>query len=240
MRTFKSVATKISTFAKQRVKKIEKKKGISEYSLAQMVYDTLIRYMDDRHNLTPEMERIMTAFEHMEGWKDALNLADPSVDKVTGEAIYFLFDKDGKKKGCRAVHVVKPFFGQWTQNFNVKDIFERVMELLMPGRYKQLRKIASDLDCNSLLELFDYFIVEQTKEADLKAIREEFEDADRSEFGIKPMSETWYKRHHKKSMDLFEQHEAQYQSHEEIERRSEEARQWLEEHMDFKPFSCEW
>lgn len=239
MRTFKTVATKISTFAKQRVKKIEKKKGISEYNLAQMVYDSIIRYMDDKHNLTPEMERIMTAFEHMEGWKDALNLADPTVEKVTGEAIYFLFDQDGKKKGCRAVHVVKPFFGQWTQNLNVKDIFERVMELLFPGRYRQLRQIAIDLDCNSILELLDYFIVEQAKEADLKAIREEFEDADRSDYGIKPIDAP-YKRHHQKTLDLFEQHEAQYQSREEIERRSEEARQWLEEHMDFKPFSCEW
>ena len=135
--------------------------------------------------------------------------------------------------------VNKPFFGQWTQTLNVQDIFETMISLLFPERYKRLRMLCVDNDCSSILELLDKMIDDQTHEADIKAMREEFEDADRSDWGIKPQSSP-YKRHHQMTMDIFEQHEAQYQSREEIERQAEEARQWLEENMGFKPFDQEW
>ena len=64
---YEPVATKISSQAYDRLNKIARKKGLSVYELIQMVCDTLIRYMDDRHNLTPEMERAMSIFEHMIG-----------------------------------------------------------------------------------------------------------------------------------------------------------------------------
>ena len=63
------------------MKKLSEKKGLSIYELLQMMCDTALRYMDESHNLTPEMEKAMSIFEHMEGWKNALNLADPTVKK---------------------------------------------------------------------------------------------------------------------------------------------------------------
>ena len=166
--------------------RIAKKKGISEYGLVQMVIDTLVRYMDDRHNLTPEMEQAMAIFEHMEGWRDAMNHADPTTRRIIGEAIYFLFDEDGKKKGCRAVHVTKPFFGNWSEDMNIQHILERCICLIMPERYRRLRQLAVDMQCNSLLELFDKLIDHHSKDSDVATFRELFEDADRSEFGVKP------------------------------------------------------
>jgi predicted DNA-binding ribbon-helix-helix protein len=78
---YQTVATKISNMAYERLNKIARKKGLTIYELIQMVCDTLIRYMDDRHNLSEEMERAMSIFEHLTGWADALNLADPTVHK---------------------------------------------------------------------------------------------------------------------------------------------------------------
>lgn len=180
---YEMLQTKVSPEAYRRMKSIERKKGITDYGLIQMVVDTLIRYMDDQHNLTPEMEQAMSIFEHMEGWRDALNVADPTVKKVVGEAIYFLYDEEGKRKGCRGVHVVKPFFGNWTEDANIQHIIERVFSLLIPERYRRLRLLAVELGCNSQLELLDYFIDHFSKEADVAELRRIFEDANRAENG---------------------------------------------------------
>lgn len=180
---YEMMQTKVSPFVYARIKRIAKMKGISDYALIQMVVDTLVRYMDDRHNLTPEMEQAMSIFEHMEGWADAMNHADPSVNRIIGEAIYFLFDGDGRKKGCRAVHVTKPFFGNWSEDMNIQHILERCICLLMPERYRRLRALAVDMDCSSLLELFDRLIDHHSTDADLREFRQCFEDADRTANG---------------------------------------------------------
>ena len=46
---------------------------------------------------------------------------------------------------------------------------------------------AVDLECNSILECVDKIIDTLTKDADIREIRKSFEDADRSEAGIKPV-----------------------------------------------------
>lgn len=186
--------TKVHPFIHHRLEKIAKKKGISVYEMLQMVCDTLTRYMDDRHNLTPEMEKAMSIFEHMEGWANALNLADPTVQKIIGEATYFFYDPEGKKKGCRAIHVTKPFFGNWEQNFNIQEILERTICLLMPERYSRLRKLAVDKECSSIVELIDTLIDEHSQDEDVKFFREAFEDAERSDYGKQPWQQP-FKRH---------------------------------------------
>ena len=184
---YEMMQTKVHPVVYARVKRIMKLKGLSDYNILQMMVDCIVRYMDDRHNLTPEMEQLMSIFEHMEGWRDALNIADPSVRRVVGEAIYFLFDEEGKKKGCRAVHVTKPFFGHWSEDMNVQHILERALCLLMPERYRRLRALAVDMECSSMLELFDKLIDHHTREEDAAELRRGFEDADRAENG-KPLA----------------------------------------------------
>ena len=93
-----TLATKVSRTAADKLARIAKKKGMTIYELIQMVCDTLIRYMDDRHNLSEDMERAMSIFEHMVGWADALNLADPTVNKEVAQAVYIFQDSNGGKK----------------------------------------------------------------------------------------------------------------------------------------------
>lgn len=210
------------------------------YGLFQMFADVAVRMMDKDRNLTKDAAVCMAVFDNMEGWDDAFNLADPTVQREVGEAIYILQDPDGKKHGFRAMHVTKPFFGKRTMTYNVQRIFERVLELLFPSLYKRMRRLAADRDCNSMLELLLYLVDEGEKESDAAELRAMFDDNDYSEFGIRPADKPYRRRHNHMDMDLFEQHEAQYQSREEIDKRAEEARQWLEENMGFKPFDQEW
>ena len=193
---YEMMQTKVRPVVYAKIKRIAKLRGISDYALTQMMFDAIVRFMDDRHNLTPEMEQLMSIFEHMEGWEEALNHADPSVNRIVGEAIYFLFDGDGKKKGCRAVHVTKPFFGNWSEDMNIQHILERCICLLMPEMYRRLRSLAVDMQCHSLYELFIKLIDHHAKDSDLAAFREMFADDDRSDWGIKPADQRYRTRHH--------------------------------------------
>lgn len=192
-----SVATKVSMWVWGRLNAIAEKKGMSLYEMAQMVYDTLVRYMDDRHNLTAEMEQAMSIFDHMVGWKGQMNLADTCA-KTASEATYYMTSDD--KEGVRAVHVAKPFFGEPQETANIQDILERTICLLMPQRYARLRRLAVEMDCNSILQLIDTLIDENSREQELKELRKGFEDANRSEFGRKPWEQP-FKRHHHRTPD---------------------------------------
>lgn len=192
-----TVATKVSTWVWARLNAIADKKGMSLYEMAQMVYDTLVRYMDDRHNLTAEMEQAMSIFDHMVGWKGQMNLADME-SKTASEATYYVTSES--KEGVRAVHVSRPFFGEPQETANIQDILERTICLLMPQRYARLRRLAVEMECNSILQLIDTLIDTNSREAELKELRKGFEDADRSEFGRKPWEQP-FKRHHHRTPD---------------------------------------
>ncbi len=177
--------TKVSPEAWARLHALARKKNMSVYELIQMVCDTLLRYMDDRHNLSESMERIMAVFEHAEGWSEAFNLADPSVRREVGEATYFLQDADGKKRGVRCVHVTKPYFGERTETCNLQDIVDRTLMLITPERYARLHNLKEEMDCGSLLELIDVLIDLHSGDSDVKELREQFEDCNRSDYGKK-------------------------------------------------------
>lgn len=177
------IATKVSKHTHARLEALAKAKGTTIYEILQMVIDTLLRYMDDRHNLSEEMEKAMSIFEHMVGWADALNLADPIVNREISEAVYILQDADGKKKGCRAVLVEKPFCGVWQQTVNVQTIFDRLFNILLPEMYLKLYRLKVLNGYSSVVEVLNAL-------ADADAIaylndqyRKEFEDVGRSESG---------------------------------------------------------
>ena len=175
---FVVLGTKVShTFARI-FGRICRKKGIKKYLAIQQMAESFVRYTDDMHNLSPDMERLMMCFEHMEGWKDAFNLADASAEKDIKEAIYLLTAKG--RKGARAVMVHRPFFGQWSETVNIQTILERVVEVLMPERYRRLRQLAIEYGCSSILDLLDFLIDHHSKDSDVMEFRRTFEDCRRS------------------------------------------------------------
>jgi hypothetical protein len=180
---YKNVSSKLSKYSIERLTRIAHKKKMSIYTLIQMVCDTIIRYMDDQHNLSEEIERAMATLEHMTGWADALNLADPTVNKEVAQAVYIFQDADGEKKGFRATMVDKPWMGVWKQTENVMDIFERIFNICMPELYMKLVRARIILGCERVSEVIN-------KLADAEVImrlngefRQEFEDAARADNG---------------------------------------------------------
>ena len=199
---FVTVAGKVSTWCYGRLSRILRKRGLNIYGMIQNFCDSIVRNMDDRHNLTPESEKIMATFEHMIGWEDNFNLGDPNVKPEVSEATYYLTDEDGKK-GVRVMHVEKPFFGQWTQNFNIQQILERFMCLTFPQLYKRMRFIAVCRQCASIFELLTEIVAELEEEEKKKELLEDFEDANRGDWGQKPHEHPYRRRHEKSDDTLF-------------------------------------
>ena len=201
---FVTVAGKVSTWCYGRLSRILRKRRLNIYQMIQNFCDSIVRNMDDRHNLTPENEKIMATFEHMIGWEDNFNLADPNTKPEVSEATYYLTD-DGGKKGVRVMHIEKPFFGQWTQNFNIQQILERFMCLTFPTLYKRLRFIAVCRQCASIFELLTEIVGELEEEERKKELLEDFEDANRGDWGQKPHEHPYRRRHEKSEDTLFKE-----------------------------------
>lgn len=199
-----TVAGKVSAWCYGRLSRILRKRGLNIYQMIQNFCDSIVRNMDDRHNLTPESEKIMATFEHMIGWEDNFNLADPNVKPEVSEATYYLTD-DGGKKGVRVMHVEKPFFGKWTQNFNIQQILERFMCLTFPQLYKRMRFIAVCRQCASIFELLTEIVAELEEEEKKRELLEDFEDADRGDWGQKPHEHPYRRRHEKSEDTLFKE-----------------------------------
>lgn len=198
------ITTKISARSYERLMRIARRKGLNIYALSQNVYDSFIRHMDDSHNLTPENEKILATFEHMIGWADNFTLTDPKAKPQVAEATYYLTDQNGKND-VRVVHVERPFFGQWKQNFNVQQILERFLCLTYPQLYKRLLNIANCRDCSSIYELLIDLACELEREEDKKEFIAPFADANRSEWGRQPHERPYRIRHEKTNETLFKE-----------------------------------
>ena len=201
---FQVVNTKISLWSYERLMRLLKKKKLNFYQFVQNICDCFIRNMDDKHNLTPETEKVMATFEHAIGWEDNFIIADPKAKPEIAEATYYMTEKTGKR-GVRVVHVEKPFFGKWTQNFNIQQILERFMCLTFPGLYRRLRFIAVCRECASIFELLTEIVGELEEEERKKELLEDFEDANRGDWGHKPHEHPYRRRHEKSDDTLFKE-----------------------------------
>lgn len=202
MDNYRVINTKISELAFKELSKVCRKRGATIYDLLQLMCETFIRFMSEKQNLTPDMEKLMEMFEQTEdakGWKNVLNLCDPEADTEIVGAIYLLQGKG--KSGIRPVYVEKPFMGQWTQTENVKDIVERFFNYVNPGLYMRLRKLAVEMDCNSIFECIWELTAMYGREAFDMALRAEFMDANRNEYGLQPHEGTPFRRKQHKDVD---------------------------------------
>lgn len=200
-----SVAGKISTWCYGRMMRLLNRRGITTYQVVQNSCASIVKHMDDKHNLTPENEKVIGVFEGMVGWEDNFNLADPNAKPEVSEATYYMSDQNGKK-GIVVMHVERPFFGQWKQNFNVQQILERFLCLTFPQLYKRMRFIAVARQCANIFELLLDVVAELEAEEQKKEMLAEFEDDDRGDFGQKP-SDVRYKRKMHHTPDMFNSHE---------------------------------
>lgn len=234
------IGTKTSPEFAETFKQICKTKGIKPYQAIQMMVDTFVRYTDDRHNLSANMEKMMSVFEHMIGWDNAFNLADPTPDRTIEEAVYLLTGTH--RKGARAVMVSRPIFGDWNETSNIQTIIERMIEVICPERYRRLRALAVEMECSSILELLDVMIDAHTIEALNAQYRKDFEDNARHDYGREVEYGQRTKRKHRKSIDDMEQTTIKFSPEDvpDLPELKHEAGDWLSENMDFRPHGEDW
>ena len=200
------VNTKVTPEAFARIKAICKKFGFSPYDLLQMLLDCMIRYMDEYHNLSEDLRRIIRMFEDMPGWKTALRLTEPMDDAEIMEAFYVL--RRPKGTGApRIVHVTRPMLDGddlgWLATYNIQTSLERFIEITNGSLYRHLRMLSVELGNESLLDTIQTIVNLYKENPDDKELRLMFEDND-WEKGAKMHDRQQYKRPYTKSMDTFE------------------------------------
>lgn len=198
----KSIATKVSPEAYARIISICNMRGITTYNMLQMMCDVIIRYMDDQHNLSDEINKIIRLFEGLENWNKRFTLTEPTDDMEVTGAIYLLREKNRIGEGM--VYVSAPVLGQTFENFNVQSIIEMVIEIARPKLYKHLRMLGVELNTNSVLETIDKIVDMYRENPDDTELRIQFENNDWGENAKKPASSP-YKRKVNHTMDEFEQ-----------------------------------
>lgn len=190
------VNTKVTPEAFARIKAICNKFGFSPYDLLQMLLDCMIRYMDEYHNLSEDLRRIIRMFEDMPGWKTALRLTEPMDDAEIMEAFYVL--RRPKGTGApRIVHIERPMLDGddlgWLVTYNVQTSLERFIEVINSSLYRHLRMLSVELGNESLLDTIQTIVNLYKENPDEKELRLMFEDND-WENGAKMSEHRQYKR----------------------------------------------
>ena len=204
------VQTKVSADAYARLEAIGNKYGFSIFQLLRMLLDCIIRFMDDQHNLSEDLQRVIRMFDNMRGWGRSICLAADDQELVIDGVIYILRAKDnnGKRlvmveyKECDDPDKVEKFANNTT--YNIQTILERVVEIINPGLYKHLRMLAVDeFNTESVYDTLSAIINLYKPNDKEDEFRKEFEDNDWHK-GAKMHDDVRTKRRHFISKDYFE------------------------------------
>jgi hypothetical protein len=202
---FKVIATKVSTFVKERIGRICKKRGLNEYDMLQMMCECLIRFMDEEHNISEEMMKVIRMFENLPGWKTTVRLTE-DFEKVQVVEAFYVIRRKGKT-GSRLVHVVRPTMENdaegWQCNYNTVQQLERFMELTNESLYKHLRCLSTDLGTVSLLDTIHTIANLYRENPDEGELRLQFESNDWVK-GAQAHRDTAFKRRNSHSMAYIE------------------------------------
>ena len=135
--------------------------GLNTYQIFQMFFYTLMRASAPMHELSPDIQKIMTFMETDASWAEAFNMANPNELRVA-QAILILEQEN--KKGFGAVMIDKPSLPNEKPRMTecVDDILERVTEVTMHGIYRRLRLLGARMDCKHLSDVLLTMIDAQT------------------------------------------------------------------------------
>ena len=175
------------------------------YHLLQHFIFAMIRAANQRHSLSPQMERLINALDLDVGWQKALNLCAPNGKLSIAQMLLIVEQED--KRGFGAVLVDKPFMGECQQTEGSDEIFERVLNVIYPRTYFRLRLLKRQYRMKSWRELLERMIDEQHDILQEEADREEMQGVNdyatnnkRLEYGKKTKSS-----HHHSPEEYIEQ-----------------------------------
>lgn len=132
---------------------------VDVYHLLQWFAYTVIRAAAPHHELSSDIQKIMTMLESDVGWQNSFNLANP--DKLKVAQVILILEQENHK-GFGAVMINKPWMGNaMKQTECVDDILERVCEVTMRGLYRRLRLMGASLKCTNLSDILLTMLDEQ-------------------------------------------------------------------------------
>ena len=170
------VGTKVSPEAKALFHLTCDDLGVSEYDALQMFIDVFIRMRSPKQDTSYELEQLMNLFDP-KAWKDGIRLTDPVKDMKIAEAIYFLTEQG--RQGVRGVHVQGAHNDMWRkQSYNIQEIVERFVCMLLPNIYRVLRMISNDMGTNSIYETLCRIVDEYKIDPNAEELRILFADND--------------------------------------------------------------
>ena len=170
------VGTKVSPEAKALFHLTCDDLGVSEYDALQMFIDVFIRMRSNKQDMSPELEQLINLFDP-KAWKDGIRLTDPVRNMKIAEAIYLLTEQG--RNGERGVMVQGAHNDMWRkETYNIQEIVERFVCMLLPNIYRVLRMMGSDMGTNSIYETLCRIVDEYKTDPIAEEIRILFSDND--------------------------------------------------------------
>ena len=213
---FIQLQTKVSPEVYARLKAIEEQFGFSTFEALRNLVDVLVRFGDDKHNLSDDLARVIRMFENLPGWSHAICLGDGLADMEIVEAFYVLrTHKD--PTGYRLVWVERPMMDGdaygWSATYNVQRILERFIEVTNPSLYKHLRQLAAEMGTESMFDLIHRLADLYRENPDEKELRLQFESND-WHLGAQMHQDTRYKRDYTHTFDYIEKQQSLFHNDE--------------------------
>ena len=211
------VNTKVTPSSFAQLKSICKKYGFTVYDLLQMLLDCIIRYMDEYHNLSEDLRRIIRMFEDMPGWKNAFRLTEPMDDVEIMEAFYVLRHPRGKG-APRIVHVVRPVLDGddlgWLVTCNIQLAFDQFIKVINDSFYRHLSQLSVELGNESILDTIQTIVNLYKENPNDEDMRQMFADNDWHE-NAKMHDRQQYKRGYSHGMDYMDSQQSLFEDKEE-------------------------
>ena len=171
-----TVSARVTTEAKARLESLCKQQGFNINTMVKMLCECLIRFMDDEHNLSEDLRRIIRMFEDIPGWKKAFSLTDDWGGVEIIEAFYVLRKRG--HEGTRMAHVTRPMLENdemgWTMTYNTQLQLERFIEVNYPSLYRHLRSLSIELGNESIWDTLNTIVNQYRENPDEEELRLQF------------------------------------------------------------------
>lgn len=204
--------TKVSPESYAILENIAKKYGFSIFQLLRMFADTIIRYMDDRHNLSEDIARVMRMFENIPGWKKSICLASGWEDYEVVDALYILRERG--KEGERIVWAKPPLMvgsDEWICTMNVQEMVERFLNAVSPQLYCHLRLLKVEMGTESMIDIIRSLANLYMEDPNQIAFRAQNENAD-WHMGVKMHEENNRKRPYEHTEQYYERQQQLFEN----------------------------
>ena len=187
---------------------LAKRVGLNAYTFLRNIIDCMIRYSDDRHALSPDLENIIRIFENFQGWSSLSTICGTGKKRVM-KCVYLIVELDNEKtdngqkvkNGLVPVLVDNPME---EATYNKHIILEEIIKAVSIKLYTRLKEVGKELETPTMYETIMQLCEMFREDPDAAYIREMFSDCRRDAFGKDWREQQRYIRHNNKQDNGYE------------------------------------